>query len=83
KAPAITDTMLRAMVQTCDEQHPIGIRDRAVLLLGRGALNRRLELADLTIGNVTVETDGVALWFAASKTDQEAKGEETVIPAWD
>ncbi|MBQ1163535.1 integrase, partial [Streptomyces sp. A73] len=41
KAPAITDTMLRAMVQTCDEQHPIGIRDRAVLLLGRGALNRR------------------------------------------
>ncbi|MBQ1165299.1 integrase, partial [Streptomyces sp. A73] len=22
KAPAITDTMLRAMVQTCDEQHP-------------------------------------------------------------
>ncbi|MBQ1163230.1 tyrosine-type recombinase/integrase [Streptomyces sp. A73] len=83
KAPAITDTMLRAMVQTCDEQHPIGIRDRAVLLLGRGALNRRIELADLTIGNVTVETDGVALWFAASKTDQEAKGEETFIPAWD
>lgn len=83
KAPAITDDMLRAMVQTCDRQHPIGIRDRAVLLLGRGALNRRIELADLTIGNVTVESDGVALWFAASKTDQEAKGEETFIPAWD
>ncbi|MBQ1165133.1 integrase, partial [Streptomyces sp. A73] len=44
---------------------------------------RRIELADLTIGNVTVETDGVALWFAASKTDQEANGEETFIPAWD
>ncbi|RSS33507.1 tyrosine-type recombinase/integrase, partial [Streptomyces sp. WAC05858] len=83
KAPAITDTMLRAMVATCDEQHPIGIRDRAALLLGRGALNRRIELADLTVGNVTVEPDGVALWFAASKTDQEAKGEETFIPAWD
>ncbi|MBQ1165369.1 integrase, partial [Streptomyces sp. A73] len=54
-----------------------------VLLLGRGALNRRIELADLTIGNVTVETDGVALWVAASKTDQDAKGEETFIPAWD
>src|SRR5690606_19013916 len=83
KAPAITDDMIRAMVATCDPNHPIGIRDRAVLLLGRGALNRRSELADLTIGNVTVESDGVALWFTSSKTDQEAKGEETFIPAWD
>ncbi|ANZ14437.1 site-specific recombinase XerD [Streptomyces noursei ATCC 11455] len=83
KAPAITDDMLRAMVATCDPQHPIGIRDRCVLLLGRGALNRRIELADLTIGNVTVEADGVALYISASKTDQEAKGEETFIPAWD
>jgi integrase len=70
------------MVATCDPGHPIGIRDRAVLLLGRGALNRRSELADLTIGNVTVEPDGVALYFTSSKTDQEAKGEETFIPAW-
>lgn len=83
KAPAVTDDMIRAMVATCDPNHPIGIRDRAVLLLGRGALNRRSELADLTIGNVTVEPDGVALYFTSSKTDQEAKGEETFIPAWD
>jgi integrase len=83
KAPAITDDMIRAMVATCDPTHPIGIRDRCALLLGRGALNRRSELADLTIGNVTVEADGVALHIAASKTDQEAKGEETFIPAWD
>jgi integrase len=71
------------MVATCDPHHPIGIRDRAVLLLGRGALNRRSELADLTIGNVTVEPDGIALYFTSSKTDQEAKGEETFVPAWD
>jgi len=83
KAPAITDAMLRAMIATCDPTEPTGIRDRAVLLLGRGALNRRIELADLTIGNVTVEADGVALHIAASKTDQEAKGEQTFIPAWD
>lgn len=83
KAPAITEEMLRAMIATCDPTHPIGVRDRCLLLLGRGALNRRIELADLTIGNVTVEADGVALHIAASKTDQEAKGEETFIPAWD
>ncbi|WP_329131503.1 tyrosine-type recombinase/integrase [Streptomyces sp. NBC_01476] len=83
KAPAITDAMLRAMIATCDPATPAGIRDRCVLLLGRGALNRRIELADLTIGNITIETDGVALHIAASKTDQEAKGAETFIPAWD
>ncbi|MDI5965700.1 tyrosine-type recombinase/integrase [Streptantibioticus silvisoli] len=83
KAPAITDAMLQAMIATCDLEHPNGIRDRCVLLLGRGALNRRIELADLTIGNVTVEAEGVALWISASKTDQEAKGEETFIPADD
>jgi hypothetical protein len=83
KAPAITDDMIRTMVATCDPNRPAGVRDRAVLLLGRGALNRRSELADLTIGDVTVESDGVALWFTSSKTDQEAKGEEMFIPAWD
>ncbi len=83
KAPAITEEMLRAMVATCDPTHPIGIRDRCALLLGRGALNRRIELADLTLGNVTIEADGVALHISASKTDQEAKGAETFIPSWD
>ncbi|MET9375137.1 hypothetical protein ABZX98_13420 [Streptomyces sp. NPDC002992] len=34
KAPAITDDMLRATVDTCDLRHPIGIRDRCALLLG-------------------------------------------------
>lgn len=83
KAPAITEPMLRAMLATCDPTHPIGVRDRCALLLGRGALNRRIELADLTIGNVTVDTDGVALYIVASKTDQEAKGDETFIPTDD
>lgn len=81
KAPPITDDMLRAMVATCNPRHPIGIRDHCALLLGRGALNRRIELADLTIADVEVDDDGVALTIAASKTDQEAKGEETFIPA--
>jgi site-specific recombinase XerC len=81
KAPAITDTMLRAMVATCDLGHPAGVRDRCVLLLGRGALNRRVELADLSIADVTVDDDFVTLDIRSSKTDQEAKGEHTDIPA--
>lgn len=83
KAPAITDDMFRAMVAACDQRHPIGVRNRCALVLGRGALNRRIELADLLQADVDVEEDGVALWIATSKTDQQAKGEETFIPVWD
>jgi integrase len=81
KAPAITDPMFRAMVATCDLGHPIGVRDRCALVLGRGNLHRRIELADLICPQVEVEDDGVAIWVAMSKNDQEAKGEESFIPA--
>lgn len=80
KAPPITDTMLRAMLATCDLTNPAGVRDRCVLLLGRGALNRRVELADLSIADVAVDDDFVTLHIRSSKTDQEAKGEHTDIP---
>ncbi|GAA1111033.1 integrase [Streptomyces javensis] len=81
KAPAITAAMARAMVDTCNLRNPIGLRDRFVLLVGRKALNRRIELANLTIEDLTVEDGGVAEWVAYSKTDQDAHGEETWVPA--
>lgn len=81
KAPAITRPMLEAMVDTCDLGHPIGLRDRCALLIGRAALNRRSELADLQISDVEVEDDGIAEWVGHSKNDQEAKGEETFVPS--
>lgn len=80
KAPPITGPMLEAMVNTCDLRHPAGLRDRCMLLIGRAALNRRIELADLNIDDVEVEDDGVAEWVSHSKTDQAAIGEETWIP---
>ena len=81
KAPPVTRDMLRAMVATCDLRHPVGIRDRAALLLARGALNRRIELADLSIADVSVDDDFVTLHIQFSKTDQEGKGEDPEIPA--
>ncbi|MER8003004.1 integrase [Streptomyces sp. NPDC095613] len=81
KAPAITAAMARAMVDTCDLHHPIGLRDRFVILVGRRALNRRIELANLTMEDLIVEDGGVAEWVAYSKTDQDAHGEETWVPA--
>lgn len=81
KAPAITDTMFRAMVATCDPRHPIGIRDRCALVLGRGALNRRIELADLLCTDVDVDDDFVTLDIRFDKTHQDGDGEPTHIPA--
>lgn len=81
KAPAIPDDAFRAMVATCDLRHPIGIRDRWALVVGRGNLHRRIELADLLIPQIEVDDDGVAHWVAMSKTDQDAHGEESWIPA--
>ncbi|WP_405633837.1 hypothetical protein [Streptomyces sp. NBC_01174] len=69
------------MVATCDLRTIAGRRDRCMLLLGRGALNRRIELADLSIADVAVDDDFVTLHIRSSKTDQEAKGEHTDIPA--
>ncbi|MFF4409765.1 integrase [Streptomyces sp. NPDC001404] len=83
KAPPVTRPMLQAMVDTCDLRHPIGLRDRCALLVGRGALNRRIELADLDIEDVEVDDYGIAEWVGHSKTDQEGKGEETWVPADD
>lgn len=80
KAPPISDELLRAMVATCDLRTPAGLRDRCMLLLGHGALNRRIELADLSIADVSVDDAFVTLHIRASKTDQEAKGEHTDIP---
>ncbi|MER0443160.1 integrase [Streptomyces sp. Edi4] len=81
KAPPVTAAMARAMVDTCDLRHPIGLRDRFVILVGRKALNRRSELSQLEVADLVVEDGGVAEWVAYSKNDQEAVGEETWVPA--
>ncbi|MGW2724778.1 tyrosine-type recombinase/integrase [Streptomyces sp. NPDC001492] len=81
KAPAITDAMFRAMVASCDLRHPIGIRDRCALVLGRGALNRRIELADLLCTDIDVDDDFVTLDIRFDKTHQDGDGEPTHIPA--
>lgn len=85
KAPAVRTPMLTAMVATCtwqdDRERPKALRDAALLTLGWGMLARRSELAHLLIENLTVEDDGVTVRVAFSKTDQDAHGESTFVPA--
>lgn len=85
KAPAVRTSMLTAMVGTCTwstpRDRPKALRDAALLTLGWGMLSRRSELANLLIENLLIEDDGVTVTVAFSKTDQDAKGDSTFIPA--
>lgn len=78
-APATIDP-LRAMVATTDPDTPKGLRDRVVLLLGFALYGRRSELVSLDLADLTETDDGLVVLITASKTDQDAEGEEVAIP---
>lgn len=78
KAPAIT-AELRRMVDTLDDRL-IGVRDRALLLLGFAGAFRRSELVALTVGDVQSGHDGLTVTIRKSKTDQEGQGRKVGIP---
>ena len=70
---------LRAMVDTLPPG-PIGIRDRALLLVGFAGAFRRSELAGITVENVQETKEGILIRIPRSKTDPEGKGREAAIP---
>lgn len=70
---------LRAMVDTLP-RGLIGIRDRALLLVGFAGAFRRSELAGITVENVQETKEGILIRIPRSKTDPEAKGREAAIP---
>lgn len=72
-APATTG-VVQAMAATCDTSL-IGLRDRALLLVGFAAALRRSEIAALDAGDVAIVPEGLRITVARSKTDQEALGE--------
>lgn len=79
KAPTVTEE-LRALVATLDLEKPIGVRDRALLLLGFAGCFRRSELVSLDFHHVAEHRDGVIVSLDWSKTDQEGQGSEKGIP---
>lgn len=71
---AITRDILDKMLSTCDNTL-IGVRDRALLLLGFcSGGRRRSEIANLTTNDIIKTKDGYLITLAKSKTDQEADG---------
>src|SRR3982751_5216357 len=58
----------------------IGIRDRAIILLGFASAFRRSELVGLNVEDCTFSKDGLTVRLSHSKTDQEGAGRKIGIP---
>jgi site-specific recombinase XerD len=56
----------------------LGVRDRALLLIGFAGALRRSEIVALTVEDVKFEHEGVSLTLRRSKTNQE--GETEIVP---
>src|SRR5690606_6558883 len=73
KAPARTDD-LRAMVATLDTSRLIGLRDRALLVIGFAGAFRRSELVAFDVAHFEERGRWLYAHVVKSKTDQDAKG---------
>jgi site-specific recombinase XerD len=78
KAPSLTGD-IRAMVDSTDNG-VIGLRDRALILLGFAGAFRRSELIALDIEDCTFGKDGLTVTLRRSKTDQDGAGRKVGIP---
>jgi site-specific recombinase XerD len=79
KAPIRTRD-LRAMVATLDVGRMIGLRDRALLVLGYAGAFRRSELVALDVDDIEDTADGLVVAIRRSKTDQEGEGHRLGLP---
>ncbi len=78
KAAALTDD-IRAMVDATDGGL-IGLRDRALILLGFAGAFRRSELVGLDFEDCAFGKDGLVVMLRRSKTDQQGAGRKVGIP---
>src|ERR1039457_1895220 len=57
----------------------LGLRDRALLLVGFSGAFRRSELSSIDVQNISLHKDGVVIELVRSKTDQEGEGRKVGI----
>jgi integrase len=79
KAP-LRSTDIRTLVATLDVSTAIGVRDRALLVVGFAGAFRRSELVALDVDDVTESSDGLVVRIRRSKTDQEGEGASIGLP---
>lgn len=80
KAAITISELLRVCDHLSGEGTLRSIRDRALLLLGFAGAFRRSELASLDLADIDLHTERIGISLGRTKTDQEARGRELVIP---
>lgn len=81
QAHPLTVTEIEQIVMAMDVGTTIGLRDRAILLLGYASALRPSELAALYIADVVARPGGILVTVRRSKTDQEGRGQMVgVVP---
>jgi integrase len=85
-APAIT-AVLRRLVDTCDTERYIGLRDRAMLQLGFAALLRRSEVVALDVSDLVLVQQGLEVRVARpddhGQRDPEPRVDVRAVPYGD
>ncbi|MEW2417553.1 tyrosine-type recombinase/integrase [Streptomyces sp. NPDC046866] len=74
KSAGLTLKYLVKVLAAIDETTRIGRRDAAMLVLQYGMLYRSVEVTNLLVRHVRLDTDGVWVWTAKSKTRRKGKG---------
>jgi integrase len=78
KAPAVVDDLKRMLEKVPNIR--VGLRDRALLLLGFAGAFRRSELVSLDVADLEFTRAGLIVTQRRSKTDQEGKSRRLGIP---
>ena len=78
KTPVLIEDV-RAMMANLPDRL-LGVRDRALLLVGFAGGFRRSELVSLNIRDLKFNNDGLTVTLRRSKTDQEASGRKVGLP---
>lgn len=73
KDPLASESVKR-IVGAIDQEAPIGIRDRALILLGFAGAFRRSELVAIDFEHLSFAVEGVSVFIPKSKTDQHGEG---------
>ena len=81
QAHPLTVAELAQIVASIDPASRIGVRDRAVLLLGYAAALRPSEIAALRLADIRVDSHGLLITIRRSKTDQKGQGQMVGVAA--
>lgn len=71
---------LRQVIEHLPNNKLIGIRNRALLVIGWAGALRRSELVGVNIEDISETRDGLILHLNRSKTDQKGEGHDVALP---